>query len=211
MNKNEMNLILDAVDNKNPKRELNYAFIDFSNKRIISTNTRKLVVLYLREDEIENCFGTHYIHKRILKAIISFMRKEKELNYKFVDNHIIIDDMKIKLDNEYVYDEKFKLNYPNMEAQIHKRYEKSYTSENLMFIDFDTTHNNTHISSNMFKAIQEFGDAGKYKVSSIAQRDNYKDKNVGMVKIDAIKENELRYTTILMGIEYKPQDPTLFD
>ncbi len=77
MNKNEMNLILDAVDNKNPKRELNYAFIDFRNNCIVATDTKKLVILHLREDEIENCFDTHYLHKRILKAIISFMDKKK--------------------------------------------------------------------------------------------------------------------------------------
>lgn len=207
MNKNEMNLILDAVDNKNPKRELNYAFIDFVNKCIVATDTKKLVILHLREDEIENCFGTHYLHKRILKAIISFMNKEKEMNYKFVDNHIIIDDMKIKLDTEYVYDTKYKLSYPNMEQAIHKRFDDSFVTESLMFIDFDTTHKNTHINSDMFKAVQEYGDAGKYKVSSIAQ----KDKVVGMVKIEGIKENALRFTTVLMGIEYKPQDPTLFD
>ncbi len=128
------------------------------------------------------------------------------MNYKFVDNHIIIDDMKIKLDTEYVYDDKYKLNYPNMEEATNKRFDDSFVTESLMFIDFDTTHKNTHINSDMFKAVQKYGDAGKYKVSSIAQ----KDKVVGMVKIEGIKE-KLRFTTVLMGIEYKPQDPALFD
>lgn len=211
MNKNEFQLIADAVDTKNPKRELNYAYIDFHDNCIYATDTRKLVIIQLREDEIENCYGTHYLHRKILKAMITFMSKEKEINYKFVDNHLIVDDMKFKLDTEYVYDEKYKLKYPNMRENLPHRYSTSYTTEDLMYVDFDTTHNNTHINSDMFKGVQEYGDAVNYKVSSIPQNNSIEGKRVGMVKIEGFKENQLRFTTVLMGIEYKPQDPTLFD
>jgi len=207
MNKNEFKLVEDAIASKNPKREINYAYIDFNDNCIYSTDTRKMVIINLNEDEVENCFGTHYLHKKILKAMITFMSKEKEVSYKFEDNHLIVDDMKFKLDTEYVYDEKYKLKYPQINEQLIKHYEQHFNTEDLMYIDFDMTHRNTHINSDMFKAMQEYGDASKYKISSIPQRD----REVGMVRIDGYKDNKLRFTQILMGIEYKPQDPTLFD
>jgi len=211
MNKNEFKLVEDAIASKNPKREINYAYIDFNDNCIYSTDTRKMVIINLNEDEVENCFGTHYLHKKILKAMITFMSNTKEVSYKFEDNHLIVDDMKFKLHTEYEYDEKYKLKFPNMNDHLPKRYTNSYTTDSLMYIDFDTTHNNTHINSDLFKGIQEFGDATKYKVSSIQQDSNREGQRAGMVKIEGFKENNLRITAVIMGTEYKPQDPTLFD
>ena len=202
MNKRELSIIADAVDSKNPKRELNFAYIDFDRMCIASTNTRKLVKYFLNTDEVERCSGVHYLHKKVLKLIISLCAKEIE--YKFVKNHIVIDDVKISLNTNDI-EEKF--NYPNIDVILNKRFEDEYITDNIRFIDFDLTHRNTHINSDALKTLQEFGDAGKYKVESIAQTS----KDIGMVKISGVKNNNVRFTAMIMGIDYKPQAPTLFD
>ena len=202
MNKNELQIIVDAIDNKNPKRELNFAYIDFNRMCIIATNTRKVVKYFLRADEVAGCKGVHYLHKKILKAIIPLCAKDVE--YKFEHNHIVIDGVKVKLNTNAIED---KFEYPNMDKVFATMYENEFVTDSINFIDFDLTHQNTHINSDMFKALQEFSDVSQYKVESIAQKAN----QVGMVKISGYKDNAQRFVSVLMGIEYKPAEPTLFD
>lgn len=208
MNKNELKLLDSCVTAKNPKRELDYAEIDFNEMCISAIDTRRLIRYNLREQEVKNCKGKHYLHKKILKALITMMEKYDE--YYFEDNHIVIHDTKIKLHT--VADmEKFK--YPETADIINSAlmYDK-YETSSLMYIDFDTTHKNTHINSDSFKPLQEFADASRYLVSTKPQ----KEKEVGMVKIEAYKGDDndstyKRFEMLMMGIEYIPAQPSLFD
>lgn len=202
MKKSELMIIVDAVANKNPKQELNFAFIDFDNMFIIATDTYKLVKYHLREDEVKDCYGKHFLHKKILKAIIGMFGKID--NAYFEDNKIILGNIKVGINN--IHNQECK--YPTLDDVLHKTmYEDSYTVDNLHFIDFDLTHKNTHINSDAFKILQEHAHAGKYKVDSIPQT---KDA-VGRARIIGISENKQRFTCILTGVEYRPQAPTLFD
>lgn len=204
MTKSELRIIADAVASKNSKRELNFAFIDFDNMCIWATDTRKLIKYHLRADEVELCSGAHFLHKNVLKAIIGVCEKETE--YKFVRNNIVISDLKIKVGNIEADTSKDDYKYPKLEV-LSKRYEYSYTTDDINYIDFDLTHRNTHINSDMFKMLQEHCDVSKYQVESIAQTKD----TVGSVQITGMKNNQKRLTAVMIGIEYKPQAPTLFD
>jgi len=202
MNKNELQIIADAVDSRNCKRELNFAYIDFDKMCIVATNTIKAVKYFLRAEEVVGCKGVHFLHKKILKALITMCAKEVE--YKFEHNHIVIDDVKVKLNTNAI---EYKFEYPNMDKVFVIMYENEFITDSISFIDFDLTHKNTHIKSYAFKALQEFSDVRKYKVESIEQKQN----QAGMVRISGYKNNTQRFVSAIMGIEYKPPEPTLFD
>jgi len=201
MNKNELQIIADAVDSKSYKRELDFAYIDFDKMCIVATNTRKAVKYFLRADEVTGCKGVHYLHKEILKAIISLCVEDVE--YKFEHNHIVIDDVKVKL-NTNAED---KSEYPNVDkVAFETKYENEFVTDSIRFVNFDLADKNTYIDSDDFKALQEFSDVGKYKVEYIEQKQNHP----GIVKISGYKNNTQRFASVQMGVEYKPAEPTQF-
>jgi hypothetical protein len=205
MTKSELQIIADAVvvATKYPKIELTFAYIDFDEMCICATNTRKLIKYHLRADEVEMCTGVHFLHRSILKAIISIC-DNKDTEYKFVKNNIVIGNLKIKVGNVDANESEYK--YPALEV-LKARYEHSYTTDTINYIDFDLTHRNTHINSDMFKMLQEHCDVSKYQIESIAQTKD----TIGSVQITGIKNNQKRLTAVMIGVEYKPQAPTLFD
>jgi len=201
MTKNEFQLIEKYVDRNNPKVELNYAYVDFDNKCICATDTKMVIKVHLTDEEITNCKGVFFVHKKLLRTIISMCAKDTD--YVFEDNFIKLENNKIYLDT--ANSDRYK--FPDLTNVFSKVYDESFVYDDLFFIDFELTHKNTHISSHTFKPLQEFSEAAKYEISYQPQTA----KSVGMAKIDGYKDNQLRYEVIHMGIEYKPLEPTLFD
>jgi len=205
MKKNEFRLLESMIDNKSYKRELAYAKIDFNSMEIVGTDTRRAIKIKLRENEVYMCSGVHYMHKKILKAFTQLM--SNDIEYKFENNHLVVGDEILQLNT---LGDKVGFNYPKLELEY--KYDTEYISSNIMYIDFDTTHNNTHINSEAFKTLQEFGDAKEYIVKTKAQ---VKDV-AGLVKIIGRVEDEdyvlvTRFEVLLMGLVYIPPQPTLFD
>lgn len=203
MKKNELKIIENAIAGADIRKELCFASIDFDNMIILATNTRKLIKYYLRADEVENCSGKHFVHKSMFKAIIEMCGNNTE--YKFINNDIVIGDKKIRMSN---IDKDAGYKYPMLDEALHSIiYDDSYIIDNLDFIDFDLTHKNTHINSDDFKTLQAHADAGQYQIDSVAQTRGV----AGRARIIGVKDDAQRFVAILLGVEYKPQAPSLFD
>lgn len=190
----------------NPKKELAYAMIDFDNKCIIATDTTKLIKLHLQDDEIHKCIGVHYLHKSILKAIATMM--DKDAIYRFEFNTIVANGARVQLDNR---DDKADFNYPFTRSILFTTGMKSFDTNSLMFIDFDLTHENTHINSDFLKPLQEHLHADRYTVYTKPQTED----EAGRAKITSFitKDDKIhtRAEVVIMGIKYKPVQKSLFE
>lgn len=215
MNKNDMNLIYSCVDLKNPKEELNYALFDFNKNTVISTNTRVLVEFKLNQDEVENCNGLHYVHKKYLKLIIGMMTKDTD--YKFKDNCISVGGARFTLDNQpnNDYSEPFEFPLENIKKYLLSEIQYNFTLDDIEMLEYDTALNNAFILPKNLLGVQEFGEANKYGIKITPQR-NIKvgdglQTEVGSVKVVGVKSENIRFNFVAMGMEYKAPQPTLLD
>jgi len=207
MTKDEFKLIHKILPNSNPKNEVCFAQIDFTQNVLYVTNTKTLIQINLTDDEVEMCNGVHYIHKKIINVLAQHAQKDKK--YTFLNNNVLLDDIALHIST---HNKQYNFKYPNMQHILLKTYfEKQFTRRALEYIDFDTTHYDTHINSDAFKPFQEFALYDNYRISVKPQEK----ESVGMVKIEGFINRDdnppfKRLEAIIMGVEYTPPQPTLF-
>ena len=199
MTKQLLKFLHGFVDTLNPKHELNFAYVDFDNRKIVATNTRMLISINIPFDMMENCSGTFFLHKKVLKAMESI--SEKEGDYEFKDNCLELDHVKISVDSvQNDYSDSWK--FPDYEKILNgTKYEESFVTEDISQLDFELSKCDAFINSSYINKIQELVDIPNFEI--FYNKQNGKDK-VGQVKIVANDSTSILFEVVYMGEYFVP-------
>lgn len=199
MTKQIIKFLSKFIDKDNPKLELNYAYVDFDNRKIVATNTRMLVEINIPFDMMENCSGTYFLNKKVLKAMESMA--DKETDYEFEDNSIIMYHEKVSVDtvcSEYTDSWQF----PNYEKILNDtKYDDSFQTENISQLDFELSKLDVFINGSYLNYIIELDDIPNYEI--FYNKQDGKDK-VAQTKIVANDSNSILFQVVFMGEYFVP-------
>ena len=200
MNKQDIKLIHDFLPNHSINDILQFAKIDFIKNEIIATDTKKLLIFKMNENDFKDCSGIVYVHKKVMKLIFSLMKKDTD--YMFYQNAIVANNVKIDLNTK---PETIDKDYPLLDfvKTIDADLPKQLTTKDIRNIEYDLAKQNAYFNADHLRPVQEYI-AGSYAVRFKEQ----KEKDPATVKIDIYIEYEeeavLRHTAIIQGIIYRP-------
>jgi hypothetical protein len=207
MTKSDLNLIEKFIDTKNPKRELNYAYL--GEDGIYATDTRIAIHFHA------SWLGLNMLlHKKLLKGFISALSSDSIVS---IDGNGFMranDGFKISCDT---WDgEKF--NFPDMKKMFNVEFKYKMTLEDISDLHFELSQRNCFVDDARLYPVIEFGDCKYYEVFFNEQviKDNH--TNTGLVKIVGIfnddeEVDKVKFTALIMGREFqtKTQEQLLLD
>ena len=200
MTKKLLKLMHAFIDTNNPKRELNFALVDFDDRIIVATDSRRIIKVNIPHDNIQNCHGKHLVHKKIISAMEKLA--DKDGDYSFQNNNIVIDGNKVSID-AYLHE----FHYPDHDRIFGVKTDDSFTLDHLNQIDFELTHLNCHINNSYIVPLKAYGAESGFSVWYRSQTID----NAGIVRIQHNDENHIVFDAIIMGEEFKPQYVNLFN
>lgn len=185
------------------KIDLRYSFaqIDFDNKKITVADSKRVIVFYLRDEEIKNCKGVFYTHSKILSLLSTFTAKDYD--YSFKDNCLVVKGVSIGLDNLPKGEE---FEYPDVDDVIKKhtkdiaKQSPDFKVDTLIDIEFELPKKNVYINTDDLAIFQEHK-CYNYNVYIKPQEDN----DPSVVKIEGFVKDEYddvvkRYDAVIMGV-----------
>lgn len=199
MNKQTLEFLTKFLGTNNPKFELNFALVDFDNRTITATDTKTLAIVHIPFTDVENCKGTHLVHKKVLKVMEALATKD--LDYKFKDDCLILEGIKISLDN-YYHPIGNPFRYPDISKVLETKFNFQFDTDCLKQIDFELAKSDTFILSSFFNPIIKLTGIPNYTV--FYNKQDYKENTTGMVKIVANDSEKILFEVIYMGILYEP-------
>ena len=208
MNKQMLKFLSNFIDTNNPKRELNYAIIDFEKLTITATDTRKLVEINIPNEDTTNCKGIFYIHKKIVKVMEQLALRDNE--YFFKDNCLILDDVKISLDNEYKTHDQIKENkgfkHPDTEGIIKSVNDNIFNTSCVTQLDYELARNDAFVVSSFFNPLIELCRIPNYEVSYNKQDMTEETDNSSKVKVIGNDNHRVIFTAVYMGKQFVPEE-----
>lgn len=206
MTKNDLNLIAAFVDNKNPKKELDFANV--AEDGIYATDTRKAIHFNVPMLNLDL-----YLHKKILKGFTSFMTKDDTAS---IDGNGFLrcNNIKMSCDTEDLVDFK----YPDLNSILDRNFEYKMDLEDIEDIQFELSQRDCFIDDVHLNPIIEHGNCNRYVIFFNKQRIAEDKTNTGLAKIVGLYDTDseiglVKFTAVVMGREFKTktQEQLLLD
>ena len=206
MTKNDLNLIAAFVDNKNPKKELDFANVSYDG--IYATDTRRAIHFNVPMLNLDL-----YLHKKILKGFTSFMTKDDTAS---IDGNGFLrcNNIKMSCDTADITD----FNYPDLKSILDKNFEYKMDLEDIDDIQFELSQRDCFIDDIYLNPIIEYGNCNRYVIFFNKQKITEDKTNTGLAKIVGLYDTDseiglVKFTAVVMGREFKTktQEQLLLD
>lgn len=209
MNKNDLNLISAFIDAKNPKVELNYAYL--GEDGIYASDTRKVIKFNIPMLSLDLM-----LDKKILKGFISVLSKDSQASidgFGFLRTH----GLKMSCDTWGFSGEKQNPDYTRI---LDTNYEKHFVLESIEDLQFELAQRNCFIDDVHLNPIIQFAECLKFnifykeQISETRVNGNYTNSSEVKIVGRCSTEDEVnivKFTAVVMGrtFESKAQEDLL--
>ena len=203
MTKNDLNLIGAFIDSKNPKAELNYAYL--GNDGIYATDIRKVIKFNIPMLSLDLM-----LEKRVLKGFVSVLGKDDEAS---IDGFGYLRTPGIKMNcNTWNYDSEVKL--PDYAKILEQNFVRHFVLETIDDLQFELSQRNCFIDDDKLYPIIQFAECTKFHIFYEEQKEIETEtgfeKSSGIVKIVGKYSTEdevdiVKFVAVVMGRTFESQ------
>jgi hypothetical protein len=196
MTKNDLNLIASFIDNKNTKKELEFASI--ADDGIYATDTKKAIHFNAPMLGLDL-----YLHKKLLKGFISYMEKDDEAS---IDGNGFLRCGNTKMHCDTADYSDFK--YPNLKNILNEKFEYKMNLEDIDDIHFELSQRDCFVDDIHLNPIISYSDCKRYIIFFNKQKIDTNTTHTGMAKIVGLYDTEdevdlVKFTAVVIGREFK--------
>lgn len=210
MRKQDLNLILPFIDEKNPKLELNFAKV--IDGAIVATDTKKVI-----QFNVKGIFGNKLIHKKLFKGLANILGQSERLHFK--DGYLHTDIVKFGVDTGYfVEDEdgKHKLgakasDFPDTKTITNMHLPYHFTLDNINDLHYELAQKNCFVDDIHLNPVIAYSACKMYDIYYKPQTVNEKNHiETATVKIVATKTDSngvifTQFIAVFMGRVFESQ------